>query len=148
MVILEGQIRMVFNRKAVVMGMILFIASVILFIFALNYYVDSLPKTNARVTQGVSENTYHPPMQCYVSVEIKGAPSIIYLDVTGLNSTVFCRRLMNDFDLGTVTELDKPSPLDSMCVVNGEGFSISVSSISEKSSKYICRILIGNSVNA
>lgn len=81
---------------------------------------------------------YTPPKNCKVLYEVGG--KTIYMDVNGLNSTVFCRRVLSFFEESSVSLYDEnftiPEEYKKSCNLSGEGFIVTVLSKDEIGSQF------------
>lgn len=88
-------------------------------------------------------NTYIPPNECTVYVEVKGDGA--YMNVTGLNSTVFCRRVIDVFNeesdkIVAINVEDYPDGLP-LCEIQSDDKTFNVRVISGGDfGRYICGI--------
>lgn len=69
---------------------------------------------------------YHPPMECFATMKYIGGGEVV-LHVTGLNSTVFCRRVISTFSEDyyfKVIETNKQdfdkNKFQKICHINGD----------------------------
>jgi len=79
------------------------------------------------VENNLENNHYYPPMAC--SVEVTNGNNYVYLNVKGIDSTIFCRRVVNYFTnnnlfIASETKNNKSEPV--LCNFSGVGFTVDV----------------------
>lgn len=135
---------------SLVSAVLFFLLSIAFLLFSIDLYNLTMKNDTQTVLSGslgaklsLQEKTgsYQPPMNCTIS--FSGFGETAYLDVRGLNSTLFCRRVVSAFsndhnfvalDVNVTNIPEKQRPL---CRIMGDKFTINI--FSEQSlGGYIC----------
>ncbi len=95
----------------------------------------------AKLASQERSESYVPPMNCTVS--FSGFGEIAFLDVRGINSTIYCRRVISAFSKDSrfktfnVNITDIPQNQKPLCRLIGENFTIDIFS-KDSIGGYIC----------